>query len=242
MTDMAWTFGAVFVLAASANWWSRLSDSRRRVELWSKPLAMVALIGVAVAFDPTDQLVRAWFVIALVCSLAGDVFLLDSEHLFVPGLVSFLLAHLAYIALFRQDAAWFPSRRALAATLGIGAAMYVFLWQGGLPTALRVPVAVYVGVIALMAAQAIGRATVLRNGAAVGVALGAGFFMLSDSLLAVNKFVMPLPMSQVWVLTTYYAAQVLIVRHMLASSGSWRRSESTNPEQHGRSAHLHSGR
>ena len=32
----------------------------------------------------------------------------------------------------------------------------------------------------------------------------------SDSLLAVNKFVMPLPMSQVWVLGTYYAAQVLI--------------------------------
>jgi alkylglycerol monooxygenase len=67
-----------------------------------------------------------------------------------------------------------------------------YLWQGGLPAALRVPVAAYVVVIALMAAQAIGRATVLRDGAAVGVAIGAGFFMLSDSLLAVNKFVAPL--------------------------------------------------
>jgi alkylglycerol monooxygenase len=52
--------------------------------------------------------------------------------------------------------------------------MYAFLWQGGLPAALRIPVAAYVVVIALMAAQAIGRATVLRDRAALGVAIGAG--------------------------------------------------------------------
>jgi alkylglycerol monooxygenase len=92
--------------------------------------------------------------------------------------------------------------------------MYAFLWQGGLPPALRAPVAAYVVVIALMAAQAIGRATVLRERAAIGVAVGAGFFMLSDSLLAINKFVTPLPMAQVWVLGTYYAAQLLIVHHL----------------------------
>ena len=48
------------------------------------------------------------------------------------------------------------------------------------------------------------------------VALGAGFFMLSDSLLATNRFVLPLPMAQVWVLSTYYAAQALIVGGWLA--------------------------
>jgi len=48
---------------------------------------------------------------------------------------------------------------------------------------------------------------------AAWVAVGACFFMLSDSLLAINKFVMPLPLAQLWVLATYYAAQVLIVRH-----------------------------
>ena len=41
------------------------------------------------------------------------------------------------------------------------------------------------------------------------------FFMVSDALLATNRFVSPLPMSQVWVLGTYYAAQVLIVMGML---------------------------
>jgi sterol desaturase/sphingolipid hydroxylase (fatty acid hydroxylase superfamily)/uncharacterized membrane protein YhhN len=153
---------------------------------------------------------------ALAMSLAGDAFLMFPGY-FIPGLVSFLVAHLLYIALFRMGQRWFPSRRALAITLGVGAVMYAYLWQGGLPAALRVPVAAYVVVIALMAAQAIGRATVLQGsvngGAAVGVAIGAGFFMLSDSLLAVNKFVSPLPMAQVWVLSTYYLAQILIVRY-----------------------------
>ena len=182
-----------------------------------KPLAMLVAIGVVVAHARSAGGLRRLdllLITALAFSLAGDVFLMFSGY-FIPGLVSFLLAHLAYIALFREDLPWFPSRRALAATLGVGVAMYAFLWQGGLPTALRAPVAAYVLVIALMAAQAIGRATLHRDGASLAVALGAGFFMLSDATLATNRFVSPLPMSQVWVLGSYYAAQVLIVMGVL---------------------------
>ncbi|MEO7391443.1 MAG: lysoplasmalogenase, partial [Ramlibacter sp.] len=104
---------------------------------------------------------------------------------------------------------WFPSRPALFVTLGFGAAMYAFLFNGLNPT-LKVAVAAYVMVIALMAAQAIGRATVLRDRSAVAVAVGAGFFMASDALLATNKFAFSLPMAQFWVLATYYLAQALI--------------------------------
>jgi alkylglycerol monooxygenase len=50
------------------------------------------------------------------------------------------------------------------------------------------------------------------------VAVGACCFMLSDSLLATNKFVAPLPLASFWVLTSYYAAQVLIV-------GGWLRGQ-----------------
>jgi alkylglycerol monooxygenase len=181
-----------------------------------KPLTMgLAMVFVLLRAGDTAQLGRfdALLLGALAMSLAGDAFLMFPGY-FIPGLVSFLVAHLLYIALFRMGQRWFPNRRALAITLGVGAVMYAYLWQGGLPAALRMPVAAYVIVIALMAAQAIGRATVLRDGAAVGVAIGAGFFMLSDSLLAVNKFVSPLPMAQVWVLSTYYLAQILIVRHV----------------------------
>lgn len=188
-----------------------------------KPLTMVfALVLVAASayspsargqFNPKTLLLLA---AALAGSLAGDVFLMF-QGFFIPGLVSFLVAHLFYVALFKSGQAWFPHRGALAATLGIGVAMYAFLWAGGLPPALRAPVAAYVLVIALMAAQAIGRATVLRDAPSLLVAVGAGFFMLSDSLLATNRFVMPLPMAQVWVLATYYAAQALIVIGWLAS-------------------------
>ena len=132
--------------------------------------------------------------------------------------MAFLLAHVAYLVLLRQGVGWFPSRRALAVTLGVGAAMYAFLWTGGLPAGLRAPVAAYVAVIALMAAQAIGRATVQRNAASRAVAVGACCFMLSDTLLATNKFVMPLPLASFWVLSSYYAAQVLIV-------GGWLRGQ-----------------
>lgn len=78
---------------------------------------------------------------------------------------------------------------------------------------LKVAVAAYVLAISLMAAQAIGRATLLRDKASVAVATGACFFMLSDALLASNRFVYPLPLASLWVLATYYLAQILIVSH-----------------------------
>ena len=187
-----------------------------------KPLTMVfALVLVAASAYSTSARglfdSKTWLLLAaaLAGSLAGDVFLMF-QGFFIPGLVSFLVAHLFYVALFKRGQAWFPHRGALAATLGIGVGMYAFLWMGGLPPALRVPVAAYVLVIALMAAQAMGRATVLRSGPALRVALGAGCFMLSDSLLATDRFVTPLPWAPVWVLSTYYAAQVLIVSGWLA--------------------------
>ena len=182
-----------------------------------KPLTMVIAIilvaACALSISARGRFyAKPWvtMVLALGLSLAGDVFLM-LDGLFIPGLVSFLGAHLAYIALFRQGVPWFSHRGALVTTLAVGAAMYAFLWAGGLPAALRGPVAAYVLVIALMAAQALGRARALGTSAARMVAVGACLFMVSDSLLATHRFVQALPMSQFWVLSTYYAAQVLIV-------------------------------
>ena len=79
---------------------------------------------------------KRWLLAALLGSLSGDVALMF-EGFFIPGLVAFLLAHIAYLGLLRQGVAWFPSRRALAATAGVGATMYAFLWIGGLPAGLR---------------------------------------------------------------------------------------------------------
>jgi alkylglycerol monooxygenase len=177
-----------------------------------KPLAL-GLAIVLVATHALQQRAGGRFdhmlLAALAFSLAGDCFLMFPGF-FIPGLVAFLIAHLFYIALFKQGVPWFASRRALAATLAVGALMYAFLFDGLNPV-LRIAVAAYVVVIALMAAQAIGRATMLRDRASLGVAVGAGFFMLSDALLATNRFAVPIPMAQLWVLATYYVAQILIV-------------------------------
>ena len=184
-----------------------------------KPLALLfAIIFVAIRARPIRATGRfdTFLLAALAFSLAGDSFLMFPGF-FIPGLLSFLVAHLFYIALFKQGQPWFPSRRALVATLGVGALMYAVLFDGLNPV-LRVAVAAYVLVIALMAAQAIGRATVLRDTASVWVAIGAGFFMLSDALLATNKFATPLPMAQLWILSSYYMAQILIARHARPSS------------------------
>lgn len=183
----------------------------RELHLVFKPLAMV--IALALTWGVPRAL---WLRLALLGSLAGDVFLM-LPGLFIPGLVAFLLAHIAYIVRLRQDAPWLASRRALALTLGVGALMYTVLWLGGLPAGLRGPVAAYVVVIALMAAQALGRASVRRDQASVLVAVGACFFMLSDTLLALNRFVTPLPMAQLGVLATYYAAQCLMVGGLIRS-------------------------
>jgi alkylglycerol monooxygenase len=152
----------------------------------------------------------SWLLTALAASLAGDAFLMF-DGFFLPGLLAFLLAHLAYIALLRQDAPWLAAPRAALVIALVGLAVFVLLWIGGLPAALRAPVAVYVLAIAVMASWAVSRATVLADGPAWAVAVGAISFLISDATLAVNRFVMPLPHSAVWVLTTYYAAQCLMV-------------------------------
>lgn len=181
-----------------------------------KPLALLfAIILVAARAYATGA--RGQFDIyllaALVASLAGDVWLMLPGNYFIPGLASFLLAHLFYIAVFRQGVPWFPSRSALLSTLTVGAAMCAWVWGGLLEPVLKVAVAAYVSMIALMVAQAIGRAVALRDGAARAVALGACIFMLSDSLIAINRFVQALPLVSLWVLASYYTAQILIVQY-----------------------------
>ncbi len=181
-----------------------------------KPLTMlIAIAWVTLRTTRAAPMRRfdALLIAALVASLTGDVFLMLPGGYFIPGLASFLVAHLFYIALFLQGVAWFPSRRALFGTLAAGGAMYAWVWAGLTDPVLKVAVAAYVGVIALMVAQAIGRAVLLRDAASVAVAVGACIFMLSDSLIAVNRFVQPLPLASLWVLSSYYLAQILMIHN-----------------------------
>jgi alkylglycerol monooxygenase len=157
---------------------------------------------------------------AIAFSLGGDVFLMLPGDYFISGLASFLIAHIFYIALFRQDSPWFANRAALLAALSVGCIMYAILWNHLPDLGLKIAVACYVTVISVMVAQAIGRASQLHHTKAVWVAWAAGIFMLSDTLIAINKFLIPIPLADWWILTTYYAAQILIMHNILKNSDS----------------------
>lgn len=147
--------------------------------------------------------------LALLFSAAGDVFLaVDRVGLFVPGLASFLVAHLVYLWQFvaRRPRPFHlpPGRKLVALGIVIGIGTMLVLLTPGLGKLLA-PVYAYIAAIAAMALAATalpGRPLVM---------LGALSFMVSDSLIALDKFVAPIPMVGPAIWITYVAAQVMIV-------------------------------
>lgn len=185
-----------------------------------KPATTLLIIAWAWPRGADAPAVRRWVRAGLWCSLAGDVFLMWPQG-FLPGLVSFLLAHLAYIVAFtrrlRLAARWQP----FALYAAIAALLLAQLWPG-VPAALRIPVVVYVVCLASMAAQA-GVVWLAARGTAGEAlarhaALGGLLFMCSDALLAFNKFHAPLPLASLWILATYWIAQALIARSLRAGA------------------------
>ena len=96
MTAGAWALLIVAAILAAGDWVA-VARGIARLEYVCKPGALAALIGVALTLDPSHGDVRAWFVVALALSLAGDVFLMLPSDRFVAGLAAFLLAHVAYV-------------------------------------------------------------------------------------------------------------------------------------------------
>jgi uncharacterized membrane protein YhhN len=161
----------------------------------------------------------------LLLSLIGDVALLWPTRGFLPGLVAFLLAHLAYIAAFTAPLRLGARPGGFVAYAVVAAAILALLWDG-VPAALRAPVVAYVVCLSTMAAQAFGW---WRNSAAQGsadvelarlAALGGLLFMLSDSLLAINRFATALPLASLWILATYWLAQGCIAASLDAEQAS----------------------
>ena len=173
-----------------------------------KPLTMVFIIGIALIRDSEPKGYRRLIVAALCCSLAGDVFLMLPSDRFVSGLLSFLLAHLFYIAAFRTR----PSQLA-SAWFGLACAAYGSLMLWFLSPYLgdmKLPVSIYLVVILVMVWQALNRWVTTRRAGAGVAALGAVLFASSDSMIAVDRFYGQVRLADVLILATYFAAQCLI--------------------------------
>jgi uncharacterized membrane protein YhhN len=176
-----------------------------------KPLTTTLVIVLAVLQPGRSRgMYRPLIVAGLVCSLAGDVFLMLPADRFVAGLGSFLGAHVCYIAAFAASGGAHVTPRLL-----VPFAAYSFLLVSGLWPHLgpvKLPVAIYAGVLAAMGWLAAERWRSLRTRAAAGAAIGAVSFVASDSALALSRFVVPFGTSTAIVMVTYVAAQYLIAR------------------------------
>jgi len=144
---------------------------------------------------------------SLLFSTLGDVILeLDRAGLFAFGLGAFLIAHVFYIIIFIKS--WhFVSWKLVPVAVVLGWAGYVFALIFNNLGALQIPVILYIGALSFMAVCAIFRSAPNFYITASGAAL----FVLSDSLIALNKFHSPVPYAREIIMATYYAGQGLIV-------------------------------
>jgi uncharacterized membrane protein YhhN len=185
-----------------------LGRQARRVYVF-KPLATALLLACALALQPFAG-VRYQLLVAvgLIASLAGDVFLMLPRDRFLAGMVSFLLAHLVYIAAFAGRSTLHVDWPSTFILLAFGVSFVALLWSG--LGAFRIPVLVYVAVILLMAAVAVAQWRTLGGIGPALAAIGALTFVASDAALAWDRFRRPLPAAPAIVLGAYYAAQALI--------------------------------
>ena len=186
----------------------------------AKPLLMPLLI--AMLFNSgIAGTQKKWILIGLFFSWLGDLFLLlDSKVtiFFIAGLVSFLITHIFYILYFLSIENSSPSLLKkqpllIVLTLCYGSALVVLLFPylGDL----KIPVIVYATVICSMLLSSLHIYYKTEKPANLFFFLGAALFVISDSLLAVNKFYQPIPKAGIWIMLSYCSAQYLIVKGVI---------------------------
>ena len=181
-----------------------------------KPLTTLLVIAHAWPRGADTPAVRRWVRAGLWLSLVGDVALLWPQQGFLPGLVAFLLAHLAYIMAFTRDTRFATRPLPFVAYALAAGSILSFLWPS-VPGALRVPVLAYVVCLASMAAQAAARWRAQPGLSGPGIAaLGGALFVASDALLATNRFHGALPAASLLILATYWLAQWCIASSLAA--------------------------
>ena len=174
-----------------------------------KPLTMVFILLIAVLKTKESFTFYAFAIIAgLVCSMAGDIFLMLPSDQFILGLISFLIAHLFYIAAFTYGRKIRPAPWLLIPFVLYGILIYGILspYLGEM----KLPVAAYIVVILVMGWRAWERWSQTAEKTALLAFLGAILFIISDSVLALNRFREPFEVARALNLSTYFAAQWLI--------------------------------
>jgi uncharacterized membrane protein YhhN len=174
-----------------------------------RPITMAIIISLVLeAGSNARPYFRYSIVAGLTISLAGDVFMVLRKKRFLEGLICFLIAQVCYTFAFlsgiRLKFSDWPSLPLLIFTVLFIIILYPHLGK------MRLPVIVYILVIITMARAALERAIQLPGTAALAAAAGGVLFVISDSVIAMDRFVKPFRSSQAFILSTYFAAQWLI--------------------------------
>ena len=191
--------------------------------LAAKPFLMITLLLHFISASKGYPSWRFYVMAALVFSWGGDV-LLMKENMFIAGLASFLLAHIFYIITYHKTGAASGDLKPLDiikfVLFGIVLIWVLYPGLGGL----LIPVILYALVLLSMGIWAHKRRGATSATSFVMVSAGAILFVISDGMIAVNKFAFELPAERILVMSTYIAAQYLIIlgllKHEVVSRGS----------------------
>lgn len=193
------------------------------VEYIFKPALMISLgIYFANSVILKGQKQNQCILAAIFFSLLGDIFLMF-EGYFIPGLGAFLVAHIFYIYAFKSEAARFFSKKSLFIPSILVLIYGCFLLMQVLPNVglqMKTPITVYALTILMMLLTTLHRFGNVPLDSFWYVVIGATLFVLSDSMIAVSRFVAPFPMSGVLIMVTYAVGQYLIVEGFLKKNAS----------------------
>ena len=190
---------ATYLIAHSLGW--------HTLALAMKPAPVLCLLAFLLPVRNRDATLIAG---GLLLSAIGDLLLAASPALFLPGLVAFLLAHVAYIAAFLGRTSEPALRRLVPVVLFSGLAFHVLEPHLG---AMRGPVIAYVVVISMMLWRAGAQIGADRTGglSAWLATVGAWSFAISDLMVAWSRFVNPEAGLQFPLMLLYWAGQTAIV-------------------------------
>jgi uncharacterized membrane protein YhhN len=199
---------ACILLSAGLTIWSD-AKGRRRLFRVSKPLTMALVITVAlIARTPVPPAYKTLILAGLLCSLLGDIALMFPEKWFTAGLASFLAAHVFYILAFKPGPGRPIPTGMFVPFLIFGLLMFRILAPS--LGRLKLPVFVYIAAITAMAGLAAGRFVDGGGTRPLLAFAGAVLFLVSDSVLAYDRFAKKLGPAQAIILGTYFPAQLLI--------------------------------
>jgi len=183
-----------------------------------KPMLMPILMLFVYVNTKLSSVFSKLIFFALLFSMAGDVFLMPYYDIFLLGLASFLIAHIFYIIGFLKGnelIKGIKKNKKFVIILILAYIVLIFiLVESMLKTntdiKMIIAVVIYASVITVMVLSTMamyGNDPSLQSKLMM---IGAILFMFSDSVIAINKFMVEIPYSGLWIMTTYTLAQWLI--------------------------------